>query len=300
MLHCAAEARNLPVMRFFLKLGVPVGVKKLNGATPLFVAAQHCQAGGATDALQLLLEAGADVKTELKNGFGILHFAALGGAQGAFDFFLARGDFKDVDVKTASGMTPLHVAASRGHVSLLQYLLEKGAKKDAAWRGGVTALHFATESGKAGAVEYLLSQKLDVNAKRADGSTALHTAALRGDVATMKLLIKLGADAAARSNDKSTALHFAAAGAAKDAVKYLVEETRAKVEEAKADEEEILCHVKRFSRNSPWRRHHRPNGERRPSFAWRSSNRFPDRPLLKMRRWRMLFLLRISSERIPP
>jgi len=233
VLHCAAEARNLAVMRFFLKLGVPVGVKKLNGATPLFVAAQHCQAGGATDALQLLLEAGADVKTELKNGFGILHFAALGGAQGAFDFFLARGDFKDVDVKTASGMTPLHVAASRGHVSLLQYLLEKGAKKDAAWRGGVTALHFAAESGKVGAVEYLLSQKLDVNAKRADGSTALHTAALRGDVATMKLLIKLGADAAARSNDKSTALHFAAAGAAKDAVKYLVEEAGAKVEEAK-------------------------------------------------------------------
>jgi hypothetical protein len=43
-MHCAAEGGNLEALAFFLQVGVPVSVKKANGATPLFVAAQHCQA----------------------------------------------------------------------------------------------------------------------------------------------------------------------------------------------------------------------------------------------------------------
>ena len=65
--------------------------------------------------------------TPPQNGFTILHYAAMGGAQGAFEYFLSKGDaaLKDVDVKTPSGMTPFHVAASRGHLKLMEYLLEK-------------------------------------------------------------------------------------------------------------------------------------------------------------------------------
>merc|ERR1719188_1760723 len=226
VLHCAAEAGNLDVLRFYLKVGVPVGVKKANGATPLFAAAQHCHAGSSTATLELLLDAGADYFHELKNGFTILHYAALGGARGAFDFFLAKGDpaMKDVDIKTGNGTTPFHVAASRGHVSLMEYLIEKGAKKDAAMRSGATAVHCAAESGNVAAVEFLLDKKqgLDANAKRGDGSTALHTAALRGDVATMRLLLRLGA-------------------AATEAVKFLLEEKHVKdINQAKAGGETIV------------------------------------------------------------
>jgi len=252
VLHCAAEAGNIEVIHFYLKVGVPIGVKKGNGATPLFVAAQHCGAKASTRTIETLLEAGADAYAEMKNGFTILHFAALGGAQGTFEYFLSKGDaaLKDVDKKTPSGMTPFHVAASRGHVRLMEYLLEKGAKKDAVIRGGVTALHCAAESGKAAAVEFLLGQhKLDVNAKRADGSAALHTAALKGDVATIQLLLRLGAEIDAKTNDKSSVLHYAAAAAsssssstaaAKAVVKFLLEEKKMKVDEAKEGGETVV------------------------------------------------------------
>jgi len=243
VLHCASEAGNEEVMRYFIKLGVPVDVKKNNGASPLFVAAQFCLAGGSTAPMQLLIDAGANPKAELKNGFNILHYAALGGAQGAFDYFLGKGAFKDVDVKSPTGTTPFHVAASRGHVHLMEYLLEKGAKKDATMRGGATALHCAAESGKAAAVEFLLNgrQRLDVNAKRSDGSTALHTAALRGDVATMKLLLELGADVLEKSADDSTVLHFAAAGASKDVIRFLLEERHVRdVDKAKNGGETVV------------------------------------------------------------
>jgi len=249
VLHCAAEAGNIEVMRHYVKLGVPVDVKKHNGASPLFVAAQYCGAGGSTAAMEMLLDAGAEAKAELKNGFTILHYAALGGAQGAFDFFLGKSgkdaSFKDVDVKTPTGTTPFHVAASRGHVHLMEYLIEKGAKKELAMRSGATALHCAAESGKVAAVEFLLSgkQKLDVNAKRADGSTALHTAALRGDVTTMKLLLTLGADVAAKSNDKSAALHFGAAAASRDVVTFLLEEKHVKEIDQVKDGGESVVHM---------------------------------------------------------
>lgn len=252
VLHCAAEAGNLDVIRFYLKVGVPVGVKKSNGATPLFVAAQHCGAQASTKTIEALLEGGADAYAEMKNGFTILHYAAMGGAQGAFEYFLSKGDaaLKDVDVKTPSGMTPFHVAASRGHLKLMEYLLEKGAKKEATIRGGVTALHCAAESGKAAAVEFLLQQKMDVNARRGDGSSALHTAALRGDVATMRLLLRLGAEIEAKSNDKSSVLHFAVAAAAasspaagKEVVKFLLEEKHVKNADEAKDGGETVVHL---------------------------------------------------------
>jgi len=245
VMHCAAEAGNLEMIRFYLKAGIPVGVKKANGATPLFVAAQHCGAGSSTKTIETLLDGGADARAEMKNGFTILHYAAVGGARGAFEYFLSKGDaaFKDVDVKTSKGMTPFHVAASRGHLALMKYLLEKGAKKEAVFDGGNTALHCAAESGKAAAVEFLLEEKpkLDVNAKRSDGSTALHMAALKGDVATMKLLLRLGAQISSKSNDKSSVLHYAVAAAsatsgaaAKAVVKFLLEEKHVtNVDEAK-------------------------------------------------------------------
>merc|ERR1719334_1916378 len=137
----------------------------------------------------------------------------------------------------------MDVAARRRHVHLMEYLLEKGAKKDATMRGGATALHCAAESGKAAAVEFLLNgrQRLDVNAKRSDGSTALHTAALRGDVPTMKLLIELGADVLEKSADDSTVLHFAAAGGSKDVIKFLLEERHVRdVDKAKNGGETVV------------------------------------------------------------
>lgn len=62
----------------------------------------------------------------------------------------------------------LHVAAEKGHVELIRYLLEKGIKVDATatipGRGlRVTALHFASFNGHAAAVKILVEFGANLN-----------------------------------------------------------------------------------------------------------------------------------------
>lgn len=51
----------------------------------------------------------------------------------------------EVDVKDNAGYTPLHEAASRGHVKIVRALLERGAAVDASAKG-IRPLHCAVEN----------------------------------------------------------------------------------------------------------------------------------------------------------
>ncbi len=58
---------------------------------------------------------------------------------------------------TVHGETPLHVAASRGHLKSMIYLINHGASVNARTRNGWTPLHHAARFGHAQAVKYLLN-----------------------------------------------------------------------------------------------------------------------------------------------
>ena len=46
------------------------------------------------------------------------------------------------------GFTPLHYACSHGHVNIVDYLLNKGARNDIVNMGGDSILHLAVSHGK--------------------------------------------------------------------------------------------------------------------------------------------------------
>lgn len=69
--------------------------------------------------------------------------------------------------------TPLHVAASRGHVEILRLLLRRRARPDSA-PGGRTALHEACAAGHAACVHVLLVAGADSNIPDQDGRRPLH------------------------------------------------------------------------------------------------------------------------------
>ncbi|KAI9853716.1 MAG: hypothetical protein M1813_001832 [Trichoglossum hirsutum] len=61
----------------------------------------------------------------------------------------------DLNVKTYDGRTALHLAAEKGHETVVQLLLEKGGAVNAKTYDGQTALHLAAEKGHETVVQLL-------------------------------------------------------------------------------------------------------------------------------------------------
>ena len=94
------------------------------------------------------------------------------------------------------GNTPLHIAAGRGSLPLLNLLLAAGCGAAVCARNGrgMGALSVAARGGHADAVVLLLSAGAVVGEADEAGDTALHHAALGGDGGTAAILLAAGAD----------------------------------------------------------------------------------------------------------
>ncbi|KAF0694254.1 Aste57867_14849 [Aphanomyces stellatus] len=97
------------------------------------------------------------------------------------------------------GFSPLHHAASRGHLEIAQLLLSFGWPLDHINQMGETALHLASHGGHVHVVECFLDKGAHVNAVNADHETALFYAARKGHFRIVRLLLRRDADAALRN-----------------------------------------------------------------------------------------------------
>lgn len=121
--------------------------------------------------------------------------------------------------------TALHKAASRGHYSLVQSLIENGADPSARDITGRTALHEAASAGHEAVIRLLLDKGADLLAQDNNRCTALHEAASAGHGAVTRLLLGKGADIPAQDSNLSTQLHRTTPGDYTGAVKLLLEDT---------------------------------------------------------------------------
>merc|ERR1712039_958760 len=97
-----------------------------------------------------------------------------------------------VDVKGSTHLTPLHMAAERGHDGTLQLLLAAGSHVNATDLQGMTALHWAARMGHEKVVVALLAARADLNAKSGAGYTPLAMAEDWGTASMTRLLRESG------------------------------------------------------------------------------------------------------------
>ncbi|XP_063795336.1 CARD- and ANK-domain containing inflammasome adapter protein-like [Pseudophryne corroboree] len=114
----------------------------------------------------------------------------------------------DVNAVNSSGETLLHVAASNGHVPVIEYLLAKGAKVDAKDRKQETALHRAAENGHTEAVRVLLRAGANIYSLDNDSQSPIHLAARNNHQEIVKLFLQ---EEGKRYKNRSNFLHLAAA-----------------------------------------------------------------------------------------
>ncbi|XP_030853851.1 histone-lysine N-methyltransferase EHMT2 isoform X2 [Strongylocentrotus purpuratus] len=87
--------------------------------------------------------------------------------------------------------TPLHGAASKGHLDILCLLLQSGANIDAVDANLATPVHAAADSSNLSCVQYLVTCGANVNHKDDEGSTVLHISTKSGNMDMLGYLLTL-------------------------------------------------------------------------------------------------------------
>ena len=155
-------------------------------------ALMHAAGRGSVAAMSALITAGADVNARNRRGATALTWALSDPAK--VRVLIERG--AAVDVRTAEGRVPLHIAAQQPAVpEVLELLLARGGNPNVTDTAGLTPVHIAATTGSEGTLRALIAAGGNVNAVSGNGSTPLILAAGSGANGAVRLLLESGADA---------------------------------------------------------------------------------------------------------
>eukprot|EP01088_Endostelium_zonatum_P016532 TRINITY_DN450_c0_g1_i1.p1 TRINITY_DN450_c0_g1~~TRINITY_DN450_c0_g1_i1.p1 ORF type:complete len:463 (-),score=111.91 TRINITY_DN450_c0_g1_i1:43-1431(-) len=247
-LHIAAEKNYVDVVRLLLdQANVNVNVRSVKQQLTPLISASCC---GSLDAVNVLLSHGAEIDAQsstgntalmlaidrgkievalalIKNkadleirgqkGWTALHNAASGGEKGYLEVaeaLLAAG--ASVDALSETMLTPLHEAAGKSLVEIVQLLVNRGANVNARDKFNNTPLRmcasnaqsFATIETFKGTVEILLKAGAEINAGTTINTTSLHSVVKWGNVEAVKFMLEKGADANIRTSKGELPIDF--------------------------------------------------------------------------------------------
>eukprot|EP00760_Papus_ankaliazontas_P039409 PhM_4_TR9559/c0_g1_i3/m.15552 len=121
ILHVAAEAGSLDIVRVLVARGANVNRKDKEGNVPLFCALRR----GNTDVVAYLLDAGADPTVVNQQGNSALHLACHANLEYAVRRLVRAG--ANVNLQNNLQQTPLHVASHRSSRVICDLLVVNGA-----------------------------------------------------------------------------------------------------------------------------------------------------------------------------
>lgn len=112
----------------------------------------------------------------------------------------------NVEIRTRDDESPLMMAALKGHLDLARKLIERGADVN---KTGWTPLHYAATGGHLALIELLLDHHAYIDAESPNGTTPLMMAAQYGSIDAVKLLLEAGADPGLKNQLGLSAIDFA-------------------------------------------------------------------------------------------
>lgn len=117
----------------------------------------------------------------------------------------------DKNPKNNEGNTPLHCAASRGHLQICGMFIDQIEDKNPKNNHGHTPLHFSAYDGNLEICKLIFGNVQDKNPSANDGTTPLHLAAENGHLAVTRFIIEnIVSDKNPEDKIGMTPLHYAA------------------------------------------------------------------------------------------
>lgn len=218
-LGAAAACGRADLVKELISMGAEVNVASPAARAPLC----HACATGDLTTVQALVEHGAKIETTSWLGRPLIVLAAEAGNLDIIKFLLARRlSARRQDTHWADGEA-LRVAASVGHLGLVDLLLNENCPVDEASKWGSTALHEAAIAGHDEVVMTLLQRKASVCAEGYNGWNALLYGTRRLQPSTLKEMLKLGAQVNHSLSSGTTALHLACARGRLESARVLLD-----------------------------------------------------------------------------
>jgi ankyrin repeat protein len=163
---------------------------------------------------EILLElVDVNARSTSTNGACPIHIAALLANQKALELLLERG--ADLEMQDKEGLTPIFYAVQSKSLEIFYFLKEKGANLFHVEKQGRTLFYWTASLGRMELLDVLLQAGLDPNATTKLGRTALSKSAWNGSVDIMRYLLKLkNIQIEVKDKNGRTALHNAVWGSA--------------------------------------------------------------------------------------
>jgi ankyrin repeat protein len=184
------DGGNAETLRLLISYGADVNAADSSGWSPILLAAWRPY----KDAVNVLLEAGADLMVNTPKGERLLAYAAVG-LEKLFDAMVERK--ASLDVPNEEGGTLLHSAAQGGSLRIVKTLVDRGFDVNKKDQFGWVPLHLAAEQGHKDVILFLLDKGADINARNTLGQTPYNVAQEREDYDLVKVLRYSGADTSA-------------------------------------------------------------------------------------------------------
>ena len=217
-LHVAAAENDVAMVQVLLDAGADVRATNQHLRTPLMTAAGN----GARECAQLLLDRGAQINAVDAYGLSPIARAIQRGRLDMLDFLADRG--ADLDATSNEGWNLLHLAAVEDNADVVRWCIRRNLPLDALKNGDCSALYLAVANHQTNAVQALLEAGADANLATTNGLwTPLMKSVRDGNTGLARLLLSAGADPEKRRFDGSTALLIAAAHATTETIDLLLD-----------------------------------------------------------------------------
>lgn len=156
-------------------------------------------------AVEALLKRGFDPNTPSPESLDGLYLALRDGSLKSANA-LIEWPRTNVDTRTPKDETPLMMACLRGQLDIARKLIARGAD---VVKTGWTPLHYAATNGHIAVMELLLEEHAYIDAESPNGTTPLMMAAMYASPAAVKFLLEAGADPTPKNQLGMTAIDFA-------------------------------------------------------------------------------------------